>query len=424
MLLDGKSALVTGGSRGIGRAIAIKLASEGAAVAINYAGNAKAAEEVKSIIEAAGGKAMIVQADVSNGESVDAMIKEVVDTFGGIDILVNNAGVMKNLIVYFGGVGVCGITVLLAEGHTDFDPVVHKRLQAFLGLLIQVFRPSLGREIRSGGETAVGAEIAGCQFRMTPQDVRYVGGIVGKVEKGSNPPKLPSSATPESEIITEYFKRGTEPTEVSTKYLSVGVPTNLSVTNHGSYATISWTGIPNPDYVENDIFGYHITFNGKKYFTTSTTFTISNESSYYGTYTVRAGYKNTDASIGNVVSYELKQITYNLSAPSSVTYNVGETVNTSYYDGSGVTLTSNGSKITGYTINTTITDKNGNVVQNINSNEPNTYKITYKVIYNDYTGTCTNTIIIKEKAVVTPPPTPIPTAIPENNQNNNSDTEN
>ena len=81
MLLDGKSALITGGSRGIGRAIAIKLASEGAAVAINYAGNAKAAEEVKSIIEAAGGKAMIVQADVSNGEAVDAMIKEVVDTF-------------------------------------------------------------------------------------------------------------------------------------------------------------------------------------------------------------------------------------------------------------------------------------------------------------------------------------------------------
>ena len=116
MLLDGKSALVTGGSRGIGRAIAIKLASEGAAVAINYAGNAKAAEEVKSIIEAAGGKAMIVQADVSNGESVDAMIKEVVDTFGGIDILVNNAGITRD-------------GLLLRMKEEDWDAVINTNLK-------------------------------------------------------------------------------------------------------------------------------------------------------------------------------------------------------------------------------------------------------------------------------------------------------
>lgn len=62
MLLEGKTALVTGASRGIGRAIALRLAQEGAAVAINYAGNTAAAEEVKSMIEAAGGKAIIVQA--------------------------------------------------------------------------------------------------------------------------------------------------------------------------------------------------------------------------------------------------------------------------------------------------------------------------------------------------------------------------
>ena len=116
MLLDGKSALVTGGSRGIGRAIAIKLASEGAAVAINYAGNAKAAEEVRSIIEAAGGKAMIVQADVSNGESVDAMIKEVVDTFGGIDILVNNAGITRD-----------GLLMRMKE--EDWDAVINTNLK-------------------------------------------------------------------------------------------------------------------------------------------------------------------------------------------------------------------------------------------------------------------------------------------------------
>ena len=105
MHLDGKTALVTGGSRGIGRAIALKLASEGAAVAINYAGNAKAAEDVKAAIEAAGGKAMVVQADVSNGESVEAMVKEVVDAFGGIDILVPDDVVIKTKTTsVFGGV--------------------------------------------------------------------------------------------------------------------------------------------------------------------------------------------------------------------------------------------------------------------------------------------------------------------------------
>ena len=96
MLLEGKTALVTGASIGIVRAIAIKLASEGAAVAINYAGNAKAAEEVKSIIEQAGGKAMLVQADISSAEAVDEMVSKVVEGLGGIDILVNNAGITRD----------------------------------------------------------------------------------------------------------------------------------------------------------------------------------------------------------------------------------------------------------------------------------------------------------------------------------------
>lgn len=96
MLLDGKSALVTGGSRGIGRAIALCLAKEGAAVAINYAGNVKAAEEVKALIEAEGGKAIIVQADVSDSNAVDEMVKTVTEQLGGIDILVNNAGITRD----------------------------------------------------------------------------------------------------------------------------------------------------------------------------------------------------------------------------------------------------------------------------------------------------------------------------------------
>ena len=96
MLLDGKIALVTGGSRGIGRAVAIELAKEGATVAINYAGNKAAAEEVQSIITQMGGKAMIIQADVSDEKSAVQMVEEVIAQLGGIDILVNNAGITRD----------------------------------------------------------------------------------------------------------------------------------------------------------------------------------------------------------------------------------------------------------------------------------------------------------------------------------------
>ena len=99
MLLDGKTALVTGASRGIGRAIALRLAAEGARVAINYAGNVKAAEEVKATIEAAGGTAILCQADIADSAAVEAMVANVVKEFGTIDILVNNAGITRDTLL-------------------------------------------------------------------------------------------------------------------------------------------------------------------------------------------------------------------------------------------------------------------------------------------------------------------------------------
>ena len=99
MLLDGKTALVTGASRGIGRAIALRLAAEGARVAINYAGNVKAAEEVKAAIEAAGGTAILCQADIADSAAVEAMIADVAKEFGAIDILVNNAGITRDTLL-------------------------------------------------------------------------------------------------------------------------------------------------------------------------------------------------------------------------------------------------------------------------------------------------------------------------------------
>lgn len=94
-----KTALVTGASRGIGRAIALALASKGFAVALNYAGSHDAAEAVKKEIEDAGGKAFTVQGNVSKSEDVDRIFKTVKDEFGGLDVLVNNAGINRDALL-------------------------------------------------------------------------------------------------------------------------------------------------------------------------------------------------------------------------------------------------------------------------------------------------------------------------------------
>jgi 3-oxoacyl-[acyl-carrier protein] reductase len=86
-------AIVTGGSRGIGRAISLKLAHDGFRVAVNYAGRAEAANDVVSQIRQAGGQAIAVQADVSNAQSAGALVRATLDAFGQIDALINNAGV-------------------------------------------------------------------------------------------------------------------------------------------------------------------------------------------------------------------------------------------------------------------------------------------------------------------------------------------
>lgn len=97
--LQGKVAIVTGASRGIGKAIALQFASEGATVVVNYARSSGAADEVVAQITAAGGTAKAVQADVSQGEQVDALIKTTKSDYGAIDILVNNAGITKDTLL-------------------------------------------------------------------------------------------------------------------------------------------------------------------------------------------------------------------------------------------------------------------------------------------------------------------------------------
>ncbi len=99
--LSGKLALVTGGSRGIGRAVCLALAAQGARVAVNYMGSRAAAEETVALCKEAGGEAAAVQADVSKAEQCEGMLQEIAAIFGAApDILVNNAGITKdNLLI-------------------------------------------------------------------------------------------------------------------------------------------------------------------------------------------------------------------------------------------------------------------------------------------------------------------------------------
>ena len=115
--LEGKSAIVTGSSRGIGRAIAIELARQGTNVLVNYNNNREAAEEVKDEIERLGRKAVIVQADVSDLAQHQKLLDTAVDAFGKVDILVNNAGITR-------------IADILEESEEDFDILIKTNLKA------------------------------------------------------------------------------------------------------------------------------------------------------------------------------------------------------------------------------------------------------------------------------------------------------
>jgi len=115
--LTERVAVVTGASRGIGRGIALELAKRGAAVVVNYQSSASAAEEVVGAIAAHGGRAMAFQADVSQEDGANALIKAAIDAYGKIDILINNAGTTRD-------------NVIMMMGVDDFDTVISTNLRS------------------------------------------------------------------------------------------------------------------------------------------------------------------------------------------------------------------------------------------------------------------------------------------------------
>jgi 3-oxoacyl-[acyl-carrier protein] reductase len=115
--LENKVAVITGGSRGIGRAVALELAARGAAVVVNYNKSPEAAEEVVKKVQEAGGKAAAFQADVSDFKQAEALIKFAVESFGDLSILVNNAGITKDMLI-----------MMMSEA--DWDAVIDTNLKS------------------------------------------------------------------------------------------------------------------------------------------------------------------------------------------------------------------------------------------------------------------------------------------------------
>lgn len=135
LMLTGKVALVTGASRGIGRAIAVRLAGDGAAVIVNYSGSKDQAEEVVSQIRDAGGEAQAVQCDVSDFEACGLLAKTVLEQYGRLDILVNNAGVTRD-----------GLIMKMSE--QDYDAVLDTNLKGAFNMIHHFSRSFLKQ--RSG----------------------------------------------------------------------------------------------------------------------------------------------------------------------------------------------------------------------------------------------------------------------------------
>ncbi|MBP2642181.1 MAG: fabG 4 [Firmicutes bacterium] len=145
MLLDDKVAIVTGASRGIGRATALVLAEAGAKVVVNYSGNQAAANEVVSKIKESGGEAAAFQADISSNDDADALIKFAMTTYGRVDILVNNAGITRD-------------NLLMLMKEPDWDAVINTNLKGVFNTTKAVSRIMLKQK---GGKIINMASVVG-----------------------------------------------------------------------------------------------------------------------------------------------------------------------------------------------------------------------------------------------------------------------
>jgi 3-oxoacyl-[acyl-carrier protein] reductase len=144
--LDGRIALVTGGSRGIGQAIAVELAATGATVVFTYRSSPEGARETEKRIEEAGGRCRRVQCDVADADAVDAMVAGLLKDFGRLDILVNNAGITRDQLI-------------MRMSPDDFDAVIATNLRGTWNLCRAASRPML--KARGGRIISLSSVVAG-----------------------------------------------------------------------------------------------------------------------------------------------------------------------------------------------------------------------------------------------------------------------
>lgn len=227
------------------------------------------------------------------------------------------------------------------------------------------------------------------------------------IEKGSNPAKLASDSTPESQIVYEYFKKGTEPTETSIKYSKLNNVSDLKVEYNVSdmSMTLSWnpTSSKDTDSEEYGPLGYKIYKDGKYLaFTTETTYTILNLTNPEGTYKVVTSYKNFSDNASSGATYTYKVQENNLFDAvlkySSSSYSIGDTLATYDQNPSNADIIAylNSEDITSeVTVSVIITDSNGTEVTLIDNTTASTYTVTYNIAYSKYSKTLSRTITIK-----------------------------
>jgi 3-oxoacyl-[acyl-carrier protein] reductase len=162
-MLNGKVALVTGASRGIGRAIALELAQNGADVIVNYAGNEAAAQEVAKAIEALGRTAVVVKGNVAVSAEVEQMVSAALERFGKIDILVNNAGITRD-------------NLLMRMKEEEFDDVIDTNLKGVFNCIKAVTRPMMKQ--RSGRIINISSVVGALG---NPGQVNYVAAKAGVI---------------------------------------------------------------------------------------------------------------------------------------------------------------------------------------------------------------------------------------------------
>lgn len=189
-----KTAIVTGASRGIGRAVARRLAADGFGVVVNYAGNAAKAKETVGEIEAAGGRALAVQADVANAADVDGLFLRTLETFGGVDVVVNSAGIMP-------------LSPIAESDLSVFDRVIATNLRGAFLVLGQA-----ARHVKSGGRIiAFSSSVLAKAFPTYGAYIASKAGVEGLVHVLANELRgrnVTVNAVAPGPVATELFLAG------------------------------------------------------------------------------------------------------------------------------------------------------------------------------------------------------------------------